>query len=241
MVIMVLSRPGNGVEESQVLIFPNFFDNLNHSKCAPSPCSVKTFSKNSFSFSIGQEHCLQMVAQPVKSTNEKHSVLPKNLNLTVCQSNSSSDAPVWFSTVFPKPFLLAAVLQSSHSFGFLPWSHLSASISPVFPTMKCLSALHAFIFASLPLLVASVDPYVDLTYNKYIGQPLPSRVTQWLGMRFATPPILRMRFSPPADPYKTTDAPQVLSKVRSPLHGPISISISPSDSMKARTPLHPDK
>ncbi|KAK4224775.1 Alpha/Beta hydrolase protein [Podospora fimiseda] len=64
--------------------------------------------------------------------------------------------------------------------------------------MKSLSALHGLLIASLSHLVASVHPHVNLTYAQYVGYPMDP-VTQWLGMRYAIPPIRRMRFSPPAE------------------------------------------
>ncbi|KAK3989890.1 Alpha/Beta hydrolase protein [Cladorrhinum sp. PSN332] len=65
--------------------------------------------------------------------------------------------------------------------------------------MKSLSALNALLVASLPHLVASVDPHVNLTYTQYLGQPTVTNVTQWLGMRYAAPPVRRLRFAHPYD------------------------------------------
>ncbi|KAK3393415.1 Alpha/Beta hydrolase protein [Podospora didyma] len=58
-------------------------------------------------------------------------------------------------------------------------------------------------FTLLPLLVASgscVSPVVNLTYSQYIGEPLANGITQWLGMRYAAPPVGELRFRPPQDP-----------------------------------------
>ncbi|KAK5658918.1 hypothetical protein OQA88_1733 [Cercophora sp. LCS_1] len=69
--------------------------------------------------------------------------------------------------------------------------------------MKPLLGLLALI---LPVL--SVDPLVDLTYRKYTGQALPNNITQWLGMRYAAPPVGSRRFKPPRDPItKNTPEP----------------------------------
>jgi len=46
----------------------------------------------------------------------------------------------------------------------------------------------------------SVDPLVDLTYSQYDGQPLLNGITQWLGIRYAAPPVGNLRFEPPQDP-----------------------------------------
>ncbi|KAK4167115.1 Alpha/Beta hydrolase protein [Cladorrhinum sp. PSN259] len=78
--------------------------------------------------------------------------------------------------------------------------------------MKTLSALNALIVASLPHLVASVDPHVNLTYTQYIGQPAALDVTEWLGMRYAVPPIRRLRFSKPQDPATAWQVPELATK-----------------------------
>jgi hypothetical protein len=48
--------------------------------------------------------------------------------------------------------------------------------------------------------VNAVDPLVDVGNARYLGTALPNGVTQWLGMRFAAPPLGKLRFRTPADP-----------------------------------------
>ncbi|KAK0657040.1 Alpha/Beta hydrolase protein [Cercophora newfieldiana] len=55
-------------------------------------------------------------------------------------------------------------------------------------------------FAALLPLAACVEPLVNVTANQYVGQPLSNGVTQWLGMRYAAPPLGKLRFAPPQDP-----------------------------------------
>ncbi|KAJ4314018.1 hypothetical protein N0V84_009125 [Fusarium piperis] len=52
-------------------------------------------------------------------------------------------------------------------------------------------------------LVHAVDRRVDLQYSKYRGKELGNGVTQWLGMRYASPPLKDLRFKPPKDPLST--------------------------------------
>ncbi|KAF9784257.1 hypothetical protein IL306_007567, partial [Fusarium sp. DS 682] len=57
--------------------------------------------------------------------------------------------------------------------------------------------------------VNAVAPVVDVSYSKYKGTDNGNGVTQWLGMRYAAPPLGDLRFMPPQDPprsRKTKDA-----------------------------------
>ncbi|KAM0343103.1 hypothetical protein ACHAPU_008851 [Fusarium lateritium] len=69
-------------------------------------------------------------------------------------------------------------------------------------------APHSYIFflatlASLFTFVNAVAPIVDVSYSKYKGKPLGNGITQWLGMRYAAPPIGELRFMPPQDPVRS--------------------------------------
>ncbi|KAF4962441.1 hypothetical protein FSARC_9470 [Fusarium sarcochroum] len=54
----------------------------------------------------------------------------------------------------------------------------------------------------LPFSVA-VDPTVNLGYSKYKGTNLGNGISEWLGMRYAAPPVEAMRFKLPQDPTRT--------------------------------------
>ncbi|KAK0624862.1 Alpha/Beta hydrolase protein [Bombardia bombarda] len=60
--------------------------------------------------------------------------------------------------------------------------------------------LVAISFLQSPVPAAAVDPTVNLSYSQYIGTPLINGITQWLGMRYAAPPVGDLRFEPPRDP-----------------------------------------
>lgn len=71
----------------------------------------------------------------------------------------------------------------------------------------------AFILAaSLIKLVFAVPPLVDVNYTKYLGSELPNGVSQWLGIRFAAPPVGNLRFRAPVDPLKN-DTVQIADEV----------------------------
>lgn len=70
----------------------------------------------------------------------------------------------------------------------------------------------------VPILLSSlaeaVEETVDVGYSIYKGQALPNGVSQWLGIRYAAPPLGESRFAPPQDPPHTEgiqDATQVRS------------------------------
>ena len=49
---------------------------------------------------------------------------------------------------------------------------------------------------------SSKYPVVDLGYAKYQGTSSPAGIKQWLGMRYAAPPVGDLRFAAPQDPVK---------------------------------------
>ncbi|KAL7898272.1 Alpha/Beta hydrolase protein [Trichoderma sp. SZMC 28014] len=59
----------------------------------------------------------------------------------------------------------------------------------------------------VPILLFSiaeaVEETVDVGYSVYQGQALPNGVSQWLGIRYAAPPLGELRFAPPQDPLHT--------------------------------------
>lgn len=67
--------------------------------------------------------------------------------------------------------------------------------------------------STLLAAVAAVDTTVDLGYSRYKGIAQANGVSQWLGIRFAAPPVGDLRFAPPQDPKHTTGV-QPADKVR---------------------------
>ncbi|KAI0179737.1 alpha/beta-hydrolase [Hypoxylon sp. FL1284] len=54
------------------------------------------------------------------------------------------------------------------------------------------------VLCQLLCLAVAVSPTVDLGCNKYHGVAASNNVTQWLGLRYAAPPVGNLRFMPPA-------------------------------------------
>lgn len=48
------------------------------------------------------------------------------------------------------------------------------------------------------------DFFVDLGYSRYSGKSFKDGTTQWLGIRYAAPPIGNLRFAAPRDPLRNT-------------------------------------
>jgi cholinesterase len=74
------------------------------------------------------------------------------------------------------------------------------------PTVYSLLACSAFVSAH-PLQARTAA--IDLGYTKYQGTDLSNGVSQWLGMRYAAPPLGDLRFRAPKDPIadsKVNDA-----------------------------------
>jgi carboxylesterase type B len=60
----------------------------------------------------------------------------------------------------------------------------------------------ALVFCTLAVLslASATSPVVKLGYANYEGRSLSSGVSQWLGIRFAAPPVGERRFAAPQDP-----------------------------------------
>ncbi|EGZ76790.1 alpha/beta-hydrolase [Neurospora tetrasperma FGSC 2509] len=52
---------------------------------------------------------------------------------------------------------------------------------------------------------------VNVTYSEYVGEELGNGVSQWLGLRYAAPPVGALRFAPPQDPLSNSE-PQAANK-----------------------------
>lgn len=59
-----------------------------------------------------------------------------------------------------------------------------------------------FLLASFCFLstASAVAPTVNVHYASYRGTALAGGITQWLGMRYAAPPVGQLRFAAPEDP-----------------------------------------
>ncbi len=77
------------------------------------------------------------------------------------------------------------------------------------PLLLIASTIFSFNF------VGAVDPLVDVGYTKYQGSALGNGITQWLGIRYAAPPLGDLRYAKPADP-PVNNTIQVANKVRAP-------------------------
>jgi len=75
-----------------------------------------------------------------------------------------------------------------------------------------------------PLGVTAVDSCVHLGYSSYNGVPLANGVTQWLGIRYAAPPLGELRFAAPQDPPSTGD-----TIIEADTHGPTCLARSSSN------------
>lgn len=67
----------------------------------------------------------------------------------------------------------------------------------------------------VPLVIPSycVDPLVELSYSTYEGTALSNGISQWLGIRYAAPPVGNLRFEAPQDPV-STDGVQTADQVK---------------------------
>ena len=63
--------------------------------------------------------------------------------------------------------------------------------------MKLLSVALTIVLLNV---VTALDSLVDVGYTKYLGTALPNGISQWLGIRYAAPPVDNRRFRAPEDP-----------------------------------------
>lgn len=93
----------------------------------------------------------------------------------------------------------AAALGSSFIYrpsSFITWLCCqNQSLKAAFDSM--MELLYLFFWFSLTF---AQSPVVNLGYASYQGRSLPNGVSQWLGMRFAAPPVGDLRFAAPQDP-----------------------------------------
>ncbi|KFX85802.1 hypothetical protein V490_09398 [Pseudogymnoascus sp. VKM F-3557] len=78
------------------------------------------------------------------------------------------------------------------------------SLSRCFLFVAAVSCLLAETAATPILPRSDAPPIVDLGYSQYEGTTLSSKVNQYLGLRFAAPPVGNLRFRAPQDPVATT-------------------------------------
>ena len=81
--------------------------------------------------------------------------------------------------------------------------------------LLCLSAV-AVVYGAQDQQNALKPPHVDLGYAKYQGSRVAAGVDQYLGMRYAQPPLGDLRFRAPQDPLPS-DSLQDASTVSKPL------------------------
>ena len=62
--------------------------------------------------------------------------------------------------------------------------------------------VHVLYLLSASLPVWAVNPLVDLGYSRFQGTALPNGISQWLGIRYAAPPLGNLRFRAPQDPLQ---------------------------------------
>lgn len=92
----------------------------------------------------------------------------------------------------------------------------NGTCSSYFKPSVTMSLSHCFLFvaavsclltetAATPIFPRSdAPPIVNLGYSQYEGTTLSSKVNQYLGLRFAAPPVGNLRFRAPQDPVATT-------------------------------------
>jgi len=96
--------------------------------------------------------------------------------------------------------------------------------------------MRSTIFQAVALAIGAqqalaVDPLVHLDYAGYHGTALSNGVSQWLGIRYAAPPVGKLRFAAPQDP------PSNQGTVEADRHGPICLG-TPSSGAVASPPTN---
>ena len=76
--------------------------------------------------------------------------------------------------------------------------------------------------AAIPLAVSAVSPVVYLNYTTYRGIAFSNGITQWLGIRYAAPPVGDLRFREPQNPQPDYPMPETVT-VDADSFGPICI------------------
>lgn len=66
----------------------------------------------------------------------------------------------------------------------------------------------SFLLLLLASLVFAIESLVELDYTSYNGTALPNGISQWLGVRFAKPPLGELRFAAPEDPVQNATVQQ---------------------------------
>ncbi|KAJ0291174.1 hypothetical protein COL940_000362 [Colletotrichum noveboracense] len=129
--------------------------------------------------------------------------------------------------------------------GFLNWRKHSV---PLAIASMILAALTVVLYFNIREYIGARDQLnlprvaVDLGYANYSGNVLPSGVNQFLGMRYAAPPIGNLRWRAPQDPEKkegTTDAIEVRISFCLVVAVADRIPLSLARSVSQQTPLTP--
>jgi acetylcholinesterase len=71
--------------------------------------------------------------------------------------------------------------------------------------------IFALVFVGAAAATATIPATVDLGYSTIRGQSLAAGVNQYLGVRYAAPPVGELRFRAPADPVKTEEVQEASS------------------------------
>lgn len=64
------------------------------------------------------------------------------------------------------------------------------------------------VFFLLTNVAFAVESLVKLDYTSYNGTALSNGISQWLGVRFAAPPLGDLRFAAPQDPVQNSTVQQ---------------------------------